>query len=74
MRIRYFEIALFYTMCKIGKFQNSERSLMEVEFAEDSLDQLEIDARFTGGFAAAAVSAFRKAQRQAQPPVFDAAE
>lgn len=33
---------------------------MEVEFAEDSLDQLEIDARFTGGFSAAAVSAFRK--------------
>ena len=33
---------------------------MEVEFADDSLDQLEIDPRFTGGFAAAAVSAFRK--------------
>ena len=33
---------------------------MEVEFADDSFDQLEIDPRFTGGFAAAAVSAFRK--------------
>ena len=33
---------------------------MEVEFEDASLDQLEIDARFTGGFAAAVVSAYRK--------------
>ena len=33
---------------------------MEVAFADESLDQLEIDPRFTGGYAAAAVSAFRK--------------
>ncbi|MDD5177515.1 MAG: type II toxin-antitoxin system RelE/ParE family toxin [Sterolibacterium sp.] len=33
---------------------------MEAEFADDSLDQLETDPRFTGGFAAAVISAFRK--------------
>ena len=33
---------------------------MEAEFTDDGLDQLETDPRFTGGFAAAAISAFRK--------------
>lgn len=33
---------------------------MEVEFADDSLDQLETSPRFTGGFAAAVISAFRR--------------
>ena len=33
---------------------------MEVEFDDDDLDRLETDPRFTGGFAAAIVSAFRK--------------
>ncbi len=33
---------------------------MEVEFADDDLDRLETDPRFTGGFAAAVVSSFRK--------------
>ena len=47
-------------MCTIDKFTKQESSRMEVEFADESLDQLEIDPRFTGGFAAVAVSAFRK--------------
>lgn len=33
---------------------------MEVEFAGDGLEQLEADPRFTGGFAAAVTTAFRK--------------
>src|SRR5215831_11397859 len=37
---------------------------MEVGFADDSLDRLETDARFDGGFAAAVVKAFRKRMQQ----------
>lgn len=33
---------------------------MEVEFADDGLDQLEADPRCTRGFAAAVISTFRK--------------
>lgn len=33
---------------------------MEVEFADTELDRLETDPRFTGGYAAAVVSAFRR--------------
>lgn len=33
---------------------------MEVEFDDDDLDQLETNPRFTSGFAAAIVSAYRK--------------
>ena len=37
---------------------------MEVEFGDDTYDQLEIDPRFNGGFAAAIVSAYRKRMQQ----------
>jgi proteic killer suppression protein len=33
---------------------------MEVEFADPDLDRLEVDPRFTGGFAQAIVKSFRK--------------
>ena len=36
---------------------------MEVEFADEDLDRLETDARFTGGFAQAVVRGFRKAMQ-----------
>jgi proteic killer suppression protein len=36
---------------------------MEVEFADEELDRLETDARFTGGFAPAIVRGFRKAMQ-----------
>jgi proteic killer suppression protein len=36
---------------------------MEVEFADDDLDQLEVDRRFTAGFGADVVRAFRKAMQ-----------
>ncbi|WP_142847254.1 type II toxin-antitoxin system RelE/ParE family toxin [Telmatospirillum sp. J64-1] len=34
---------------------------MDVEFADDSLDRLEVDAHFTGGFAQNIVRGYRKA-------------
>lgn len=37
---------------------------MEVEFADDDLDRLEIDAEFTAGFSPAIVKAFRKRMQQ----------
>jgi toxin HigB-1 len=36
---------------------------MEVEFADDDLDRLEIDIQFTAGFAREIVRAFRKAMQ-----------
>lgn len=37
---------------------------MEVEFGDADLDRLETDARFTGGFAAGVVSAYRRRLQQ----------
>jgi proteic killer suppression protein len=37
--------------------------MFEVEFADKELDQLEVDPRFTGGFAPAIVRGFRKAMQ-----------
>jgi proteic killer suppression protein len=37
---------------------------MEVEFGDPDLDRLETDARFTAGFAAAIVRAFRRRMQQ----------
>ena len=37
---------------------------MEVSFEEEAYDQLETDPRFTGGFAANVVSAYRKRMQQ----------
>lgn len=37
---------------------------MEVEFGDSTLDQLETDPRFTGGFADVVVSAYRKRMQQ----------
>jgi len=37
---------------------------MEVEFRESRYDRLEIDAKFTAGFAAGVVSAYRKRLQQ----------
>ena len=36
---------------------------MEVEFADTDLDRLEVDPKFTGGFAPAIVRGFRKAMQ-----------
>lgn len=36
---------------------------MEVEFADDSLDRLEVDPRFTAGFAPNIIRGFRKAMQ-----------
>lgn len=36
---------------------------MEVEFADDDLDRLEVDPTFTGGFAPAIVRGYRKAMQ-----------
>jgi proteic killer suppression protein len=38
-------------------------AMMEVEFADDALDQLEIDPRATGGFPPAVVKGYRKAMQ-----------
>lgn len=37
---------------------------MEVEFREGSYDRLEVDGKFTGGFPASVVSAYRKRLQQ----------
>ena len=38
--------------------------LMEVSFGDANLDQLEIDARFDGGYSQAIVKAYRKRMQQ----------
>src|SRR2546428_6900878 len=52
-----------YTMCNRGLYKssrNGHNSAMEVEFKDAGLDRLETDARFTAGYPAGIVSAYRK--------------
>lgn len=44
----------------MGRIGVHSVSKMELEFADPDLDRLEVDPRFTGGFAQAVVKSFRK--------------